>query len=51
VIGRGEGVSPTSGVAVADDWCFLMTLSAGRVGRQELFFDRREAFRAAGLEG
>jgi ketosteroid isomerase-like protein len=50
VIGRGEGVSP-SGAAVADDWCFLWTFSAGRVSRQELLFDRREAFRAAGLEG
>jgi hypothetical protein len=47
---RAEGRSP-SGVALAHAWCFLCTLSASGVSRQELFFDRGEAFRAAGLEG
>jgi ketosteroid isomerase-like protein len=51
LIGHAEGRSPRSSVALANDWCFLWTLSAGRVSREELFFDRVEAFRAAGLEG
>jgi ketosteroid isomerase-like protein len=51
LIGHAEGRSPRSSVALANDWCFLWTLSAGRVSREELFFGRGEAFRAAGLEG
>jgi ketosteroid isomerase-like protein len=51
VIGRAEGRSPRSSVPLTVDWCFLLTVSAGRVSREELFFDRGEAFRAAGLEG
>jgi hypothetical protein len=50
LIARAEGRSP-SGIALAHAWCFLCTLSARGVSRQELFFDRGEAFRAAGLEG
>jgi hypothetical protein len=46
LIGRGEGRSLTSSVPLAIDWCFLLTVSAGRVRREELFFDRGEAFRA-----
>jgi ketosteroid isomerase-like protein len=51
LIGHAEGRSLRSNVTLANDWCFLLTLSAGRVSREELFFDRGEAFRAAGLEG
>jgi ketosteroid isomerase-like protein len=51
LIGRGEGRSARSSFALALDWCFLWTFSAGRVSREELFLDRGEAFRAAGLEG
>ena len=51
LIGHAEGRSLRSNVALANDWCFLWTLSAGRVSREELFFDRGEAFRVAGLEG
>jgi hypothetical protein len=50
VIGRAEGRSLRSSVPLTVDWCFLLTVSAGLVSRQELFFDRGEAFRAAGLE-
>jgi hypothetical protein len=51
LIGHAEGRSPRGSVALANDWCFLWTFSAGRVSREELLFDRGEAFRAAELEG
>src|SRR5207245_2574333 len=51
LIGHAEGRSSRSTAALAVDWCFLWTFSAGRVSREELFLDRGEAFRAAGLDG
>jgi len=51
VIGHAEGRSLRGGVALANDWCFLWTFSTGQVSRVELFFNRGEAFRAAGLDG
>ena len=44
---KGSGVS--SGAAVESDWGVLFTLSAGRLIREQPFFDRQEALEAAGL--
>jgi ketosteroid isomerase-like protein len=44
---KGSGLS--SGAPVADGGGFLVTFSAGRVIREEVYFDRDEALQAAGL--
>ena len=45
----GEGQGRSSGVALARDWFFVSTLSAGRAIRTQLLFDRDEALAAVGL--
>ena len=49
-VGHQEGRGSGSGVATANDWATLWTFSAGRIIREQYFFDRAEAFRAAGLD-
>jgi ketosteroid isomerase-like protein len=49
VIGRVTGSGLSSGVAVDNDWVDLLTISAGRVIREQVFFDRAEALETAGL--
>lgn len=49
-LGRVEGSGVSSGAAFASEqWGVLYEASAGRVIREEPFFDRREALEAAGL--
>ena len=49
-LGRVAGSGLSSGAAFeSDNWAVLYTLSAGRVLREQPFFDRREALEAAGL--
>jgi ketosteroid isomerase-like protein len=49
VIGRMKGSGVCSGAAFDNDWAVLLTISAGRVIRDQLFIDHGEAFEAAGL--
>jgi hypothetical protein len=44
---RGKGGS--SGAPIDSEWALLVTLSAGRVVREEPFFNHAQAFEAAGL--
>jgi ketosteroid isomerase-like protein len=48
-LGRVKGSGLSSGAAFESDWAVLMTISAARVIREQPFFDRREALKAAGL--
>ena len=48
-LGRVKGSGVSSGAAFESDWECLFTVQAGRVTREEPFFDRTEAFEAAGL--
>lgn len=49
-IGHQEGRGSGSGAETTKDWATLWTLSAGRIIREQYFFDHAEAFRAAGLD-
>jgi uncharacterized protein len=44
--GRGSG----SGAPISNEWAALWTFQAGRVIREQYFFNHAEAFRAAGVE-
>jgi hypothetical protein len=50
-LGQQVGAGSGSGAAIASDWADLFTFAAGRVIREQPFFDRREALQAVGLEG
>jgi ketosteroid isomerase-like protein len=45
---KGSGLSSGAGFE-SDNWAALLTVSAGRILREQPFFDRREALEAAGL--
>ena len=47
--GRMEATGPGSGAPVDMEWIAVVTIVDGRATREEIFFDRREAFEAAGL--
>jgi ketosteroid isomerase-like protein len=49
LVGRVKGSGLSSGVAVDNHWTDVLTISAGRVIREQVFFDRAEALEAAGL--
>ena len=49
-IGRVKGSGVSSGAAFESEWAVLFTVSAGRLVREQPFFDRAEALEAAGLE-
>jgi ketosteroid isomerase-like protein len=51
MIGRMKGSGASSGAAFDRDWAVLLTVSAGLVTREQVFFDRAQAFEAAGLRG
>ena len=48
-VGRVKGSGRSSGAGFESDWANVLTISAGRVIREQPFFDRREALEAAGL--
>jgi ketosteroid isomerase-like protein len=50
VIGRMKGSGVSSRATFDNDWAVLLTISAGRVIRDQLFIDHGEAFEAAGLK-
>ena len=47
--GRIVGSGLTSGAGFDSDWAVLLTVSDARVVREQFFFDRADAFEAAGL--
>jgi ketosteroid isomerase-like protein len=47
--GRMMGIGPSSGAEVDIGWVALVTTVDGEVVREEIFVDRREALKAAGL--
>jgi ketosteroid isomerase-like protein len=49
VLARNKGSGPSSGAAVGMKTAFILTLSAGRVMHEQLFFDRDAALEAVGL--
>jgi ketosteroid isomerase-like protein len=49
LVGRFEGNGPSSGAGVENEFAEIFTFSAGRVIREQAFFDHAEAFEAAGL--
>jgi ketosteroid isomerase-like protein len=49
VVGRLEGSGVASGAAVDTDWAVLYAVLNGLAVREQVFFDREEAFAAAGL--
>jgi ketosteroid isomerase-like protein len=48
VLGRMIGSGPSSGAASESEWADLVTLSQGQVIREQVFFSRIEAVKAAG---
>ena len=48
-VGRVKGGGLSSGAGFESDWAVLLTIPAGRVIREQPFFDRREGLEAAGL--
>jgi ketosteroid isomerase-like protein len=48
-VGRVKDSGLSSGAGFAGAWANLLTISAGRVIREQPFFDRGEALEAAGL--
>jgi ketosteroid isomerase-like protein len=48
-VGRFNGSGLSSGAGFESDWANLLTISAGRIVREQSFFDRQEALEAAGL--
>jgi ketosteroid isomerase-like protein len=51
MVGRIRGTGLSSRVAVGNEWGLLVTISAGRVIREQVFVDRAEALEAAGVSG
>jgi ketosteroid isomerase-like protein len=49
MVGRMRGSGLSSKAAFDSDWAVLLTVSAGLVIREQVFFDRVEALEAAGL--
>jgi ketosteroid isomerase-like protein len=49
VLGRVKGSGLSSGAGFDNEWGLLLTITAGRVIREQLFLDRNEALEAAGL--
>ena len=49
VAGHTVGSGLSSGAGFDSEWAFLGTISAGRVIREQFFFNRAEALQAAGL--
>jgi ketosteroid isomerase-like protein len=49
LVGGMEGSGLSSGAAVVNEWAVLYRLTAGRVVREQIFFDPGEALQAAGL--
>jgi hypothetical protein len=49
VIGHIRSSGLSSGAAIDSDFANLFTLSAGRIIREQVFFNRAEALEAAGL--
>ena len=49
VVGHIEGSGSKSGAAAKSEWAALYTSSAGRVIREQIFLDRDQALKAAGL--
>jgi hypothetical protein len=49
IAGRIVGSGLSSGAAVDSDWAVLVTLSAGRVIREQFFFDHGAALEPVGL--
>lgn len=47
--GRIKGSGLSSGAAFGSEWAALLTVSAGWVAREQVFFDHAEARQAAGL--
>ena len=47
--GRIVGSGLSSGAAVDNDWAVIVTLAAGRVIREQFFFDHDAALDAVGL--
>jgi ketosteroid isomerase-like protein len=48
-VGRMSGRGRASGATVDTPWAVVITIEDGLVGREEIFVDRAEALRAAGL--
>lgn len=46
-LGRGEA----SGIETEAEWAFLLTFAAGEIVRWEVFLERGDALKAAGLSG
>ncbi|MEK6328737.1 MAG: nuclear transport factor 2 family protein [Actinomycetota bacterium] len=49
VVGRMKGSGLSSGPTFDNNWAVLLTVSAGRVIREQVFIDHGEALEAAGL--
>jgi hypothetical protein len=49
ILGRVKGSGLRSGAPFDDQWANLLTISAGRVIREQPFFSHHEALDAAGL--
>jgi hypothetical protein len=48
-VGSFSASGPSSGVPINTEWGVLVTLSDGRVIREQTFWDERRALEAAGL--
>ena len=48
-VGQIKGGGLSSGADVDSDWALLLTLAGGRVIREQVYADRDEARKAAGL--
>ena len=49
IVGRVRGSGLASGAPIDNDWALLLEITAGRVIREHVFWDRAEALEAAGL--
>ena len=49
MIARFEATGPSSGAGFDNQFAEIFTISAGRVIREQAFFDHAEALEAAGL--
>jgi hypothetical protein len=50
VLGRMKGRGLSSGAPFDDEWAILLTLSAGRIIRDQVILDHAKALEAAGLQ-
>jgi ketosteroid isomerase-like protein len=50
MVGRMKGSGLSSGAVTTNEWALLVTVSAGRVIREQVFFDHAHALEAAGLQ-